>query len=125
MFSQQIEKEDKDNENHDLTIEKKWFVKLNEGKLEDIYDTDNKIELGSGSFGEVYKIQLKEQDIYRAVKIINKAKVKNPKDFLNEINILKNSDHPNVIKIYEVFEDRMNYYITMELCEGGVLFDRI
>jgi len=34
-------------------------------------------------------------------------------------------DHPNVIKLYETYEDSKNVYLVMEMCEGGELFDRI
>lgn len=38
---------------------------------------------------------------------------------------MKELDHPNVIRLYETFEDQRNVYLSMELCEGGELFDMI
>lgn len=43
----------------------------------------------------------------------------------NEINILKKVDHPNMFKLYEIFEDSDRYYLVTELCKGGELFDEI
>jgi calcium-dependent protein kinase len=43
----------------------------------------------------------------------------------NEINILKEIDHPNIIKMYEFFEDEKRYYLVTEICKGGELFDEI
>ncbi len=34
-------------------------------------------------------------------------------------------DHPNIIKVYEFFEDQFYLYIVMELCKGGELYDKI
>jgi len=34
-------------------------------------------------------------------------------------------DHPNIIKLFETYEDRKNIYLIMEICSGGELFDRI
>lgn len=45
--------------------------------------------------------------------------------FQYEINILKKLDHPNILKLYEVFQDEKRYYIVTELCKGGELFDEI
>lgn len=42
-----------------------------------------------------------------------------------EIEILKNLDHPNILRLYEVFEDKKQYYLVTELCLGGELFDEI
>lgn len=47
------------------------------------------------------------------------------KSFKYEINILKTLDHPNIIKLFEIFEDQHRYYLITELCKGGELFDEI
>ena len=44
---------------------------------------------------------------------------------LNEVGILKKLDHPNIIKIYEFYEDAKKFYIVTDLCIGGELFDKI
>lgn len=42
-----------------------------------------------------------------------------------EINILKTMDHPNIVKLYEAYQDKKRYFIVTELCTGGELFDQI
>lgn len=42
-----------------------------------------------------------------------------------EIEVLKKLDHPNILKIFEIFENNENYYIMIELCQGGELYDLI
>lgn len=44
---------------------------------------------------------------------------------MNEVEILKNLDHPHVVKIYEYFEDLQHIFIIMEFLEGGELFEKI
>jgi len=34
-------------------------------------------------------------------------------------------DHPNILKIFEMYDEKDKYYIVTELLEGGELFDRI
>ena len=45
--------------------------------------------------------------------------------FKQEIAILQQLDHPNVLKLYEYFEDDRNVYLVTEICKGGELFDAI
>jgi calcium-dependent protein kinase len=45
--------------------------------------------------------------------------------FKQEITILQKLDHPNVLKLFEYFEDEKNVYLVTEACRGGELFDRI
>merc|ERR1712176_536232 len=100
------------------------FIIDNKGKLQDFYDLD-KQKLGEGSFGSVCKGINKSTGATRAVKSISKDQLANLERFKQEIAIMKMMDHPNIIKLYESFEDRKNIYLVMELCTGGELFDRI
>lgn len=43
----------------------------------------------------------------------------------NEINNLRDMDHPNILKMYDFFEDAKRYYIITDICKGGELFDEI
>jgi calcium-dependent protein kinase len=51
-----------------------------------------------------------------------------PKSFseaFREVMMLKKFSHPNVLKIYEYFEDHHNFYVITERCYGYNLFDYI
>jgi len=100
------------------------FILDNSGKLTDFYECESK-KLGQGSYGSVSKAVNKSTRAQRAVKSISKAHVKNIDRFKQEIAIMKIMDHPNIIKLYESFEDHRNIYLVMELATGGELFDRI
>ena len=52
-------------------------------------------------------------------------KAKDIESLLKDVEILKKLDHPNIIKVYEFYQDASNYYIVTDFCAGGELFDRI
>ncbi len=62
-----------------------------------------------------------------AIKIIKKTTVagEDIKLLRREITNLKTLDHPNILKLYEVYEDKDNFYLVMELVMGKELFDKI
>jgi len=105
-------------------IGKSQFIIDNPGKINEFYDIDKK-KLGEGSYGTVSKATNKSTNAVRAVKSISKAQMKNLERFKQEIAIMKMMDHPNIIKLFETFEDHRNIYLIMELSLGGELFDRI
>lgn len=104
-------------------MEKKTFVGKSEGLFLDNYDVIK--QLGKGGYGKVYEVKNKKSGEIRACKHLSKLSIKNLVKFEREINILINSDHPNIVKIYEIFESQRSLYIVMEECKGGEVFDRI
>ncbi len=61
-----------------------------------------------------------------AVKIIDKKDAQFDKDSLEqEIAIMKRVNHPNCIKLHEVFDEKQKMYLVLDLVTGGELFDRI
>ena len=83
--------------------------------------------LGSGNFAVVKKCWPKGQKAgpFYAVKIIDKSKVEDMGDIEREIEIMGLVDHPNVIKLIEIFDESKKMNLVMELVTGGELFDRI
>ena len=84
--------------------------------------------LGEGSFSIVYEAQNRITDIMRAMKIIKKKSNSSKEDeneIINEINILKTMDHPNIVKIFEFYSNNEYYSIIMEYCRGGKLVNEI
>lgn len=61
------------------------------------------------------------------MKILDKSKMSDKEKvrLKYEIDILKNLDHPNIVRLFEVFEDGIRIYLVTELCTGGELFDEI
>jgi len=57
--------------------------------------------------------------------LIDRDKIKRFDRFINEVNALKTLDHPNVIKLFEIYEDKKNVYLVQEVSSGGELFDDI
>ena len=102
-----------------------WFDKLNTAiqnkSLFDKYEVKQKI--GKGKFGLVKSGINKETKKPVAIKIMAKKNMdKSDMELAKvEIDILKIAQHPNIIKLYDVFENENYIYIIMEYCSGGDL----
>ena len=83
--------------------------------------------MGGNSYGEVRKCKNNRSNVVRAVKIFKKDKIREFEidRLTHEIEMLKRLDHPNIIKLYEFYEDEKRYYLVTELCTGGELFDEL
>jgi calcium-dependent protein kinase len=100
--------------------------KIDIAKVNDNYKILNK--LGKGAFGSVYKVLHIHSNKFRAMKVIKKETLllqDDDKSFLREIELLKQTDHPNIIRVFEYYQDDVNYYIITEFVSGGELYDTI
>ena len=104
----------------DVKIESGALVRQRTQKVSDVYE---KVEmLGAGAFGAVYKVKRVSDNLYRSLKEIPKEHIEGKEDEIkNEVEILKKLDHPNIMKIYEYFEDENNLYLVFEFCDSGDL----
>jgi len=109
---------------NDITIDKTSFVKISKNR-DILEDYDFKKELGSGTYGIVYEAVHRVTNERRAVKAICKDQVHDQEALKNELTILKTLDHPNIVKLYEIYEFGNDIYMVTELCEGGELFEHI
>nr|XP_053647368.1 uncharacterized protein LOC128698946 isoform X5 [Cherax quadricarinatus] len=93
-------------------------------KLKQRFDIIRK--LGQGTYGKVQLAVNKETGQEVAIKTIKKAKIETEQDLIRirrEIQIMSSVQHPQIIHIYEVFENREKMVLVMEYAAGGELYD--
>ena len=125
LLSKDNKKEKLNFKNSKITNRVNFVIENKKELIMKNYKISNKI--GSGSFGRVYKIIFLPLNEERAIKIISKETLQYPDDdkkFLKEIEILSQIDHPNIIKVFEYYQDSNYFYIITELCKGGELYDQ-
>ena len=100
---------------------------LPKSKYIEIKDYILKEDIGEGNFGKVKLGVSKLSGEKFAIKIINKdqIKIKMKNKIFRENEVITKFNHINVIFVFEIIEDLENYYIVMEYCKRGELFDYI
>ena len=84
--------------------------------------------IGKGAYGKVVKVMHKQTGAIRSMKVIPKDNLRvgfTEEEIQMEINILKSLDHPNIIKIYEFYNDDDYYYLINEFCSEGDLSEKL
>ena len=80
--------------------------------------------LGSGYFGEVWKVKDTGLNSIFALKLVPPDKVINPANFYQEAQTLKAAEHPNIVEVYETGEMADGrIYVKMEFLSNGSLED--
>lgn len=98
------------------------FIMENQGSLDNSYRYEKQLGQGKlrikiiGSYGTVYKAIHKKSGEVRAIKLIDKQNVPREKEgeLFSEIKVLKEMDHPKIMKIFEFSSDEKYYYLVSE-----------
>ena len=83
--------------------------------------------IGHGSFGTVRRAIRKNHSNRKeevAIKSIPVAKINSLSELKIELEVLRTADHPNIVRLFETYEDSNYVHIVMELCTGGDLMTR-
>lgn len=110
-------------------MDRKISQKIFTGKVnEEISDNYEILKvLGEGAFSVVYLAKQIKTGVIRCIKKISKKEFTqdSSESIMNEIQILQETVHPNIVKIIEYYESVRSLYIVTEYLDGGELFDKI
>ncbi len=87
----------------EIHFDKSNFVRMKEDNIFDEYEIKEK--LGEGAYGCVYKVEQKSTHFLRAVKALKKDNI-DYDEFSNEMELLRALDHPNIIKLFDCYQDK-------------------
>jgi len=105
--------------------------KIHHYRIKDKTEVENKYKfgrkIGEGAFGTVNVVEDKISHLTWACKVVNKTKgsVSSFEQLQQEINIMKQLNHPYIVKLHEVYETPKKIYIIMENYDGGELVSKI
>ncbi|XP_034040286.1 serine/threonine-protein kinase Nek2-like [Thalassophryne amazonica] len=81
--------------------------------------------VGSGAFGKCQKIRRKSDGKILLLKVVSTLKMRRilQQKLIQEVNLLRDFDHPNIVQYFDHFIDQKNkkVYVVMEYCKGGDL----
>ncbi|XP_060118705.1 myosin light chain kinase, smooth muscle isoform X1 [Heteronotia binoei] len=94
-----------------------------ERKVSEFYDVEER--LGSGKFGQVFRLVEKKTRKVWAGKFFKAYSAKDKENIRQEISIMNCLHHPKLVQCVDAFEEKANIVMVLELVSGGELFERI
>jgi len=109
----------------EFAVQKSDFVQIKKGSIREEYTLGDKLE--DDKFASIFRCKQKSTGLRFIAKMYNIKSVQPNvvKSFLKEARMLQQADHPNIIKVIDIFQDEQNAAIVTEFCKGGELLDRI
>uniref|UniRef100_A0AAV2JPT1 Protein kinase domain-containing protein n=1 Tax=Knipowitschia caucasica TaxID=637954 RepID=A0AAV2JPT1_KNICA len=100
-------------------------VSAKPNQISNFYTINWQEVLGGGRFGQVHKCVENSSGLTLAAKVIKAKSGKEKEVVKNEIQVMNNLDHANLIQLYASYESRNDIILVLEYVGGGELFDRI
>mmetsp|Transcript_24276 Transcript_24276/g.76322 ORF Transcript_24276/g.76322 Transcript_24276/m.76322 type:complete len:556 (-) Transcript_24276:101-1768(-) len=101
---------------------------LSQARLDDRYYLQ-KVKLGQGSFGTVWRAVDRHTNSVVAIKQLEKAAMPRrgvrKQDIEREINVMQAVSHDNITQLLGTFEDHSSIYLALEYCDGGDFGDKV
>ncbi|KAM9458377.1 uncharacterized protein mylk4a isoform 3-T3 [Salvelinus alpinus] len=101
------------------------IVSAKPNQISNFYTINRAEVLGGGRFGQVHKCMENSSGLTLAAKIIKARSQKEKEVVKNEITVMNQLDHANLIQLYAAYESRNDIILVLEYVDGGELFDRI
>ncbi|KAM7380985.1 hypothetical protein PAMP_004248 [Pampus punctatissimus] len=92
-------------------------------KVKEMYDVEER--LGTGKFGQVFKLVEKATKKVWAGKFIKAYSMKEKENVRQEIGIMNSLHHPKLVQCVDAFEGKSDIVMVLEMISGGELFERI
>ncbi|XP_017328189.1 myosin light chain kinase 3 isoform X4 [Ictalurus punctatus] len=100
-------------------------VSAKPNQISNFYTINHQEILGGGRFGQVHKCIENSSGLTLAAKIIKTRNLKEKEVVKNEIQVMNQLDHANLIQLYAAYESKNDIILVLEFVDGGELFDRI
>ncbi|KOO32313.1 calcium-dependent protein [Chrysochromulina tobinii] len=102
---------------------------MSERSFSDDYDDNGHVVLGSGMSGSVFTAVSRRTHVRHAIKTLNiqQMGVEGMEELRREVSAMRRLDHPNIVRLFETYEDHKRGQIIMvlELCSGGELVNKL
>ncbi|XP_073660257.1 myosin light chain kinase, smooth muscle isoform X5 [Tursiops truncatus] len=112
-----------DDDEKEPEVDYRTVVVNTDQKVSDFYDIEER--LGSGKFGQVFRLVEKKTGKIWAGKFFKAYSAKEKENIRQEISIMNCLHHPKLVQCVDAFEEKANIVMVLEIVSGGELFERI
>ncbi|XP_053519067.1 myosin light chain kinase, smooth muscle isoform X2 [Artibeus jamaicensis] len=112
-----------DDDEKEPEVEYRTVTVSTDRKVSDVYDVEER--LGSGKFGQVFRLVEKKTGKIWAGKFFKAYSAKEKENIREEISIMNCLHHRKLVQCVDAFEDKANIVMVLEIVSGGELFERI